>query len=63
LTVDEDEPFILHPGEFVLRPDAWNGIELPNDLVARLRVNRVSGRLGLLFTRLPDTSDPAGRVI
>ena len=35
LTVEEDEPFILHPGEFVLgQTHEW--VELPNDLVARL---------------------------
>ena len=35
LTIDEDEPFILHPGEFVLgQTHEW--VELPNDLVARL---------------------------
>jgi len=35
LTVADDEPFILHPGEFVLGQTLeWT--ELPNDLVARL---------------------------
>jgi deoxycytidine triphosphate deaminase len=35
LTVQEDEPFILHPGEFVLgQTHEW--VELPDDLVARL---------------------------
>ena len=35
LTIAEDEPFILHPGEFVLgQTHEW--VELPNDLVARL---------------------------
>ena len=35
LTIEEDEPFILHPGEFVLgQTHEW--VELPNDLVARL---------------------------
>jgi deoxycytidine triphosphate deaminase len=35
LTVAEDEPFILHPGEFVLgQTHEW--VELPDDLVARL---------------------------
>jgi deoxycytidine triphosphate deaminase len=35
LTIDEDEPFILHPGEFVLG-QTLEWVELPNDLVARL---------------------------
>jgi deoxycytidine triphosphate deaminase len=35
LTITDDEPFILHPGEFVLgQTHEW--VELPNDLVARL---------------------------
>ena len=35
LKVADDEPFILHPGEFVLgQTHEW--VELPNDLVARL---------------------------
>ena len=35
LTVDEDEPFILHPGEFVLG-QTLEWVELPNDLVSSL---------------------------
>jgi len=35
LTIADDEPFILHPGEFVLgQTHEW--VELPDDLVARL---------------------------
>ena len=35
LTIENDEPFVLHPGEFVLGQTLeWT--ELPNDLVARL---------------------------
>ncbi len=50
LTVDEDEPFILHPGEFVLgQTHEW--VELPDDLVARLE-----GKALALDTPDPDTS-------
>jgi deoxycytidine triphosphate deaminase len=35
LTVADDEPFVLHPGEFVLG-QTLEWVELPNDLVARL---------------------------
>ena len=35
LKVEDDEPFILHPGEFVLG-QTLEWVELPNDLVARL---------------------------
>src|SRR5829696_6647183 len=35
LRVEDDEPFVLHPGEFVLgQTHEW--VELPDDLVARL---------------------------
>ena len=35
LSVEDDEPFILHPGEFVLG-QTLEWVELPDDLVARL---------------------------
>jgi deoxycytidine triphosphate deaminase len=35
LKIEDDEPFILHPGEFVLG-QTLEWVELPNDLVARL---------------------------
>jgi deoxycytidine triphosphate deaminase len=35
LTIADDEPFVLHPGEFVLG-QTLEWVELPNDLVARL---------------------------
>ena len=37
--VDGDEPFILHPGEFVLG-STLERVRLPDDLVARLEGNR-----------------------
>jgi deoxycytidine triphosphate deaminase len=50
LTVDEDEPFILHPGEFVLG-QTLEWVELPNDLVARLE-----GKALALDTPIPTPS-------
>ena len=48
LTVADDEPFILHPGEFVLgQTTEW--VELPDDLVARLEGRSSLGRIGLLI--------------
>ena len=47
LTEDED-PFILHPGEFVLGSTAER-VALPTDLVARLEGKSSLGRLGLLI--------------
>src|SRR4249919_3343553 len=43
-----DEPFILHPGEFVLGSTAER-VALPDDLVARLEGKSSLGRLGLLI--------------
>jgi dCTP deaminase len=45
---DEDEPFILHPGEFVLG-QTLEQVTLPEDLVARLEGKSSLGRLGLLI--------------
>ena len=46
--VTDDEPFILHPGEFVLG-QTLERVTLPNDLVARLEGKSSLGRLGLLI--------------
>ncbi|HEY7583295.1 MAG TPA: dCTP deaminase [Acidimicrobiia bacterium] len=43
-----DEPFILHPGEFVLGTTIER-VQLPNDLVGRLEGKSSLGRLGLLI--------------
>jgi len=46
--VQQEEPFILHPGEFVLG-STLERITLPDDLVARLEGKSSLGRLGLLI--------------
>ena len=46
--VEGDEPFILHPGEFVLG-QTLERVSLPDDLVARLEGKSSLGRLGLLI--------------
>jgi len=46
--VKGDEPFILHPGEFVLG-QTLERVTLPDDLVARLEGKSSLGRLGLLI--------------
>jgi len=57
LTVEDDEPFILHPGEFVLGQTLeWT--ELPNNLVARLEGKSSLGRLGLLIHSTAGYVDP-----
>ncbi|MDP8943039.1 MAG: dCTP deaminase [Actinomycetota bacterium] len=48
IEVDGDEPFILHPGEFVLG-QTLERVTLPDDLVARLEGKSSLGRLGLLI--------------
>lgn len=48
ITVDGDDPFVLHPGEFVLG-QTLERVRLPNDLVARLEGKSSLGRLGLLI--------------
>jgi dCTP deaminase len=55
--VRDDEPFILHPGEFVLgQTIEW--VELPTDLVARLEGKSSLGRLGLLIHSTAGYVDP-----
>jgi len=46
--VSGGEPFILHPGEFVLG-QTLERVTLPDDLVARLEGKSSLGRLGLLI--------------
>ena len=48
VTVEPEEPFILHPGEFVLG-QTLERVSLPDDLVARLEGKSSLGRLGLLI--------------
>jgi dCTP deaminase len=55
--VAEDEPFILHPGEFVLGATAER-VRLPDDLVARLEGKSSLGRLGLLIHSTAGYVDP-----
>jgi dCTP deaminase len=46
--ISDAEPFILHPGEFVLG-QTLERVRLPNDIVARLEGKSSLGRLGLLI--------------
>ena len=55
--VDENEAFILHPGEFVLG-STREYVRLPNDLVARLEGKSSLGRLGLLIHSTAGYVDP-----
>src|SRR6476661_1692410 len=48
VTVEDDEPFVVHSGEFVLG-QTLERVRLPDDLVARLEGKSSLGRLGLLI--------------
>jgi dCTP deaminase len=54
---DAEQPFILHPGEFVLG-QTLEWVELPDDLVARLEGKSSLGRLGLLIHSTAGYVDP-----
>ena len=51
------QPFMLHPGEFVLG-STLETIELPDDLVARLEGKSSLGRIGLLIHSTAGYVDP-----
>lgn len=55
--VDPNEPFILHPGEFVLGA-TYEQVTLPNDIAARLEGKSSLGRLGLLTHSTAGFIDP-----
>ena len=55
--VDDEHPFVLHPGEFVLG-STLERIRLPDDLVARLEGKSSLGRLGLLIHSTAGFIDP-----
>lgn len=55
--VSSDEPFILHPGEFVLG-STFELVTLPNDIAARLEGKSSLGRLGLLTHSTAGFVDP-----
>jgi len=57
LSVADDEPFVLHPGEFVLG-QTLEWVELPDNLVARLEGKSSLGRLGLLIHSTAGYVDP-----
>ena len=57
VSISGDEPFILHPGEFVLG-STFERVALPDDLVARLEGKSSLGRLGLLIHSTAGYVDP-----
>ena len=57
---DGDEPFILHPGEFVLG-STYEVCTLPDDIAARVEGKSSLGRLGLLTHATAGFVDPGFR--
>ena len=57
VVADGDEPFILHPGEFVLA-STYEVITLPDDIAGRLEGKSSLGRLGLLTHSTAGFIDP-----
>ncbi len=55
--VSDEEPFVIHPGEFVLgRTLEW--VRLPDDVVARIEGKSSLGRLGLIVHATAGFVDP-----
>ena len=54
---EDDEAFILHPGEFVLA-STYEIITLPDDIAGRLEGKSSLGRLGLLTHSTAGVIDP-----
>jgi len=54
---ERDEPFVLHPGEFVLS-STFEVVTLPDDIAARLEGKSSLGRLGLLTHSTAGFIDP-----
>jgi deoxycytidine triphosphate deaminase/intein/homing endonuclease len=57
IEVNEDDAFILHPGEFVLG-STFESLTLPDDIVGRVEGKSSLGRLGLLIHSSLPASEP-----
>jgi dCTP deaminase len=64
VTVDMEQPFVLHPGSFVLAI-TLERVELPDDIVARLEGRSSLGRLGIIVHATASVIDPGwrGRIV
>jgi dCTP deaminase len=56
-SIDDDQPFVLHPGEFVLG-STLEHVQLGTDIVARVEGKSSLGRLGLLVHATAGYVDP-----
>lgn len=57
VTIDDDRPFVLHPGEFALAV-TFERVRLPDFIVGRLEGKSSLGRLGLLIHSTAGYVDP-----
>lgn len=57
IEIDNGDPFVIHPGEFVLGC-TYETIRNPNDLVSRLEGKSSLGRLGLIVHATAGYIDP-----
>lgn len=57
LTVEEGEPFIIHPGEFTLAT-TYEYVKIPDDIVARVEGRSSMGRLGITMHVTAGYIDP-----
>jgi dCTP deaminase len=64
ITVEDEQPFVLHPGSFVLAITLEH-VELPDDIVARLEGRSSLGRLGIIVHATASVIDPGwrGRIV
>lgn len=64
ISVEQDQPFVLHPGSFVLAITLEH-VELPDDVVARLEGRSSLGRLGIIVHATASVIDPGwrGRIV
>ncbi|KJR41340.1 Deoxycytidine triphosphate deaminase [Candidatus Magnetoovum chiemensis] len=60
IIINEDEQFIMQPGEFALATTIEN-IEIPDDLLGRIDGRSSLGRLGLIIHGTASTFDPGWR--
>jgi dCTP deaminase len=59
--IDEDKPFILHPGEFALGV-TYEEIGVGNDVVGRLEGKSSLGRLGIIIHATAGYLDPGNKL-
>ena len=57
ITIGDDEPFVIHPGEFCLGA-TLEYVALPDDIVARIEGKSSLGRLGLIVHATAGFCDP-----